>query len=86
MRWRQNLALGLTAITLTAITLTACGGNPAGRSGSPASPAAPAAWTVFRHLPGVVDLAGPGAGGTLVVAAAGRLNSLERSNASYAGP
>jgi hypothetical protein len=78
VRWRQNLALGLTAITLTAITLTACGGNPAGRSGSPASPAAPAAWTVFRHLPGVVDLAGPGAGGTLVVAAAGRLFTLGR--------
>jgi hypothetical protein len=71
VRWRQNLALGLTAITLTA-----CGGSPAGRSGSPASPTAPAAWTVFRHLPGVVDLAGPGAGGTLVVAAAGRLFTL----------
>ncbi|HEU5393029.1 MAG TPA: hypothetical protein VFV73_44810 [Streptosporangiaceae bacterium] len=59
---------------LTAITLAACGGNlPA-----PHSPPAPAAWTVFRHLPGVVDLAGPGTGGSFVVAAAGRLFTLGR--------
>jgi hypothetical protein len=47
VRWRQNLVLGLTVITLAA-----CGGNPP----APHSPPAPATWTVFRHLPGVVDL------------------------------
>jgi len=67
VHWRQILALGLTAITLAA-----CGGNPPALS----SPPAPAAWTVFRHLPGVVDLAGPGTGGSFVVAAAGRLFTL----------
>jgi len=72
VRWWQKLALGLTAITLAA-----CGGNPA----APHNPPAPAAWTVFRHLPGVVDLAGPGTGGTFVVAAAGRLFMLGRDGA-----
>jgi len=72
VRWRQNLVLGLTAITLAA-----CGGNPP----APPSPPAPAAWTVFRHLPGVVDLAGPGTGGSFVVAAAGRLFTLGRDGA-----
>jgi hypothetical protein len=72
VRWRQNLVLGLTAITLAA-----CGGSPA----APHSPPAPAAWTVFRHLPGVVDLAGPGTGGSFVVAAGGRLFTLGRDGA-----
>ena len=72
MRWRQNLVLGLTAVTLAA-----CGGNPP----APHSPPAAAAWTVYRHLPGVVDLAGPGTGGSFVVAAAGRLFTLGRDGA-----
>jgi hypothetical protein len=72
VRWRQNLVLGLTVITLAA-----CGGNPP----APHSPPAPATWTVFRHLPGVVDLAGPGTGGSFVVAAAGRLFTLGRDGA-----
>ncbi|HET9970251.1 MAG TPA: hypothetical protein VFQ68_18605 [Streptosporangiaceae bacterium] len=73
MRWPQNLVLGLTAITLAA-----CGGHPP----APDRPPAPAAWTVFRHLPGVVDLAGPGTGGSFVVAAAGRLFTLGRDGAA----
>jgi hypothetical protein len=63
VRWFNNLALGVAAITLTA-----CGGSP-GRAGPPPS----AAWAVFRHLPGVVDLAGPRGDGSFLVAAAGPL-------------
>ena len=66
---------------LTAITLAACGGNPPAPDRPPAPAPAPAAWTVFRHLPGVVDLAGPGTGGSFVVAAAGRLFTLGRDGA-----
>ena len=68
MRWFRTLALGAAAITLAA-----CGGGP-GRAG--ATPAA--AWTVYRHLPGVVDLAGPRADGSFLVAAAGQLFVLAR--------
>ena len=68
MRWFRTLALGAAAITLAA-----CGGGP-GRAG--ATPAA--AWTVYRHLPGVVDLAGTRADGSFLVAAAGRLFVLAR--------
>src|SRR6266550_9390476 len=48
-------------------------GSP-GRVGPPP----PAAWVVFRHLPGVVDLAGPRSDGSFLVAAAGRLLVLGR--------
>jgi hypothetical protein len=68
VRWFRTLALGAAAITLAA-----CGGGP-GRAGAPPA----AAWTVYRHLPGVVDLAGPRADGSFLVAAAGRLFVLVR--------
>jgi hypothetical protein len=72
VRWWQNLAFGLAAVALAAVALAACGG-----SGPPApassGPSPPAGWAVFRHLPGVVDLAGPRADGSFLVAAAGRL-------------
>ncbi len=68
MRWFRNLVLGLAAIALAA-----CGGSP-----ERAVPAPPAAWATFRHLPGVVDLAGPRADGSFLVAAAGRLFVLDR--------
>src|SRR5579863_2642262 len=48
--------------------LAACAGSP-GRPGAPP----PAGWLVYRHLPGVVDLAGPRGDGSFLVAAAGRL-------------
>ena len=70
MRWFQNLAAGLAAIALAA-----CGG------GAAPGPRPPASWAVFRHLPGVVDLAGPRADGSFLVAAAGRLFTLERGGA-----
>jgi hypothetical protein len=63
VRWFRTLALGAAVITLTA-----CGGSP-GRAGAPP----PAVWLVYRHLPGVVDLAGPRGDGSFLVAAAGRL-------------
>ena len=46
----------------------ACGSGP-GRAGAPP----PAAWQVYRHLPGVVDLAGPRGDGSFLVTAAGQL-------------
>ena len=73
VRWWQNLALALPVAALAALGLAACGD-----AGKPAGPPPPAAWAVFRHLPGVVDLAGPRADGSFLVAAAGRLFVLER--------
>lgn len=67
MRWFRHLAVAGVAVTLAG-ALAACGGSPA-PSGAPP----PAAWALFRHLPGVVDLAGPRGDGSFVVAAAGRL-------------
>src|SRR4030081_2866634 len=68
VRWLRNLALGVAAVTVAG-----CGGSP-GRVGPPPS----AAWVVFRHLPGVVDLAGPRRDRSFLVAAAGRLFLLGR--------
>lgn len=76
MRWWQNLALGLAVAALAAMGLAACSD-----AGPPAGPSPPAAWAKFRHLPGVVDLAGPRADGSFLVAAAGRLFVLERGGA-----
>jgi hypothetical protein len=58
-----------------AIALAACGGESA--APAPALPGkTSAAWTSFRQLPGVVDLAGPRADQSFLVAAAGRLFTL----------
>ena len=64
---------GQLAVTL-AVTLAACGGS----TGSSGPPPPPAAWAQFRHLPGVVDLAGPRGDGSFLVAAAGRLLIMGR--------
>jgi len=69
VRWLQNLAVGVAAVTLAA-----CGGSPRPASAPPPS----ATWAVFRHLPGVVVLAGPRGDGSFLVAAAGRLLVLGR--------
>ena len=66
-RWSRNLVLALAAITVAA-----CGSGP-GQAGPP-----PVTWALFRHLPGVVDLAGPRGDGSFLVAAAGRLFILGR--------
>jgi hypothetical protein len=61
MRWFRKFAL-----VATVAAAAACGGGS--RSAPP-----PASWGVFRHLAGVVDLAGPRGDGSFLVAAAGRL-------------
>jgi hypothetical protein len=67
----------MTALA-AAIALAACGSPNPAAAPRPAAPAPPAAWAQFRHLPGVVDLAGPRGDGSFVVAAAGRLFVLGR--------
>jgi len=57
------------------LALTACA--PAARP--PHGPALPAHWARFRHLGGVVDLAGPRGDGSFTVAADGRLFTLSRT-------
>jgi hypothetical protein len=73
VRWWQNLALGLAVAALATTGLAACSD-----AGEPAKPPPTATWAVFRHLPGVVDLAGPRVDGSFLVAATGRLFVLER--------
>ena len=69
----------MTALA-AALALTACSSPQTAISGA-ALPAPPAAWAEFRHLPGVVDLAGPRSDGSFLVAAAGRLFILGRDGA-----
>jgi predicted small lipoprotein YifL len=64
VRLFRSLALGIAAITLTG-----CGGGGPVQAAPPPS----AVWTEFRHLHGVVDLAGPRSDGSFLVAAFGRL-------------
>jgi len=59
------------------LVLTACA--PAARPVP--GPVLPAHWARFRHLAGVVDLAGPRGDGSFTVAAAGRLFTLSRAGA-----
>jgi hypothetical protein len=63
------------AVGAAAVVLAACSGGSGG-SGGGSRPGV--SWTVFRHLPGVVDLAGPRGDGSFLVAAAGRLGVLGR--------
>lgn len=77
MRNRARWAGWLSFVSLTlGLVLTACA--PAARQ--PHGPVLPGHWTRLRHLPGVVDLAGPRADGSLSVAAAGRLYTLTRAS------
>jgi hypothetical protein len=71
----RAVLLGLALI----VSLTACSAG----SSAPAArgPALPAHWDQFRHLPGVVDFAGPRGDGSFTVAAAGRLFTLSRADA-----
>ena len=67
------------ALAAAAMALAACGGSPQTAATPVASgPAPPATWAIFRHLPGVVDIAGPRGDGSFLVAAAGRLFTLGR--------
>jgi hypothetical protein len=68
--WAGRLALGLAA----SLALAACGTGVHRLSG----PVLPAHWVTFRHVAGVVDLAGPRGDGSFIVAASGRLFTLSR--------
>ncbi len=77
---RQHLpwAVRLGSLSLAlGLALTACA--PAARP--PHGPVLPGHWVTFRHLAGVVDLAGPRGDGSFTVAAAGRLFILTRAGA-----
>ena len=67
----QAVLLGLAL----SVTLTACASGAREARG----PALPGHWVRFRHVPGVVDLAGPHGDGSFTVAAAGRLSVLGRA-------
>jgi len=72
LRW----AVCLGSVSLAAgLALTAC----APAAPPPHGPVLPAHWARFRHLAGVVDLAGPRGDGSFTVAAAGRLFTLTRA-------
>ena len=72
MRWAA--CLGSVSLAL-GLALTACA--PAARPTH--GPVLPGYWVRFRHLAGVVDLAGPRSDGSFTVAAAGRLYTLTRA-------
>jgi hypothetical protein len=61
-----SLALGLALVACSSAGTTSGGTR------------LPAHWVRFRHLPGVVDLAGPAGDGSFTVAAAGRLFRLSQ--------
>jgi len=72
LRW----AVCLGSVSLAAgLALTAC----ATAAPPPHGPVLSAHWARFRHLAGVVDLAGPRGDGSFTVAAAGRLFTLTRA-------
>jgi hypothetical protein len=78
-------ATASATVVTASIALAACSGPgspPPGAapaaptSSQPALPAPPATWATYRHLDGVVDLAGPRHDGSFVVAANGRLLAM----------
>ena len=70
---RHRVGVAALGVVLGSMMLGACGATtPAASSTSPLA----AHWAPFRHVPGVVDLAGPRADGSFVVAAAGNLSVL----------
>ena len=60
------------SLPLALAALAGCGAGGGGH-------AVAARWAPYLHVPGVVDLAGPRADGSLMVAAAGRLSVLSRT-------
>jgi hypothetical protein len=72
LRWA--VCLGSIGLAL-GLVLTACA--PAARPSH--GPALPGRWAPYRHLAGVVDLAGPRSDGSFIVAAAGHLDTLTRA-------
>jgi hypothetical protein len=72
---RQHLPRAVSLGLALGLALTAC----ASGARAPRGPALPGHWVLFRHVPGVVDLAGPAGDGSFTVAAAGRLFILSRA-------
>lgn len=72
---KRRLTRAVFFVLAGSVTLAAC------TSGGPSAPALPGQWVRFRHVPGVVDLAGPRGDGSFTVAAAGRLFILSTSGA-----
>jgi hypothetical protein len=72
LRWA--VCLGSISLAL-GLVLTGCA--PAARP--PHGPVLPGRWARFRHVAGVVDLAGPRGDGSFIVAAAGRLFTLTQA-------
>jgi hypothetical protein len=76
LRAALGLVLGWVGLT----TVGPIGSKAGSAAGStPAATPLPAHWVPYRHLPGVVDIAGPRGDGSFSVAAAGRLFLLDRS-------
>jgi hypothetical protein len=71
----RRIRLLATGLVLVFVAIGGCTSGSAPVSGRPALPAL---WAPFRHVPGVVDLAGPRTDGSFTVAAAGRLFLLGR--------
>jgi hypothetical protein len=78
VRMRRRIRLLATGFALVSVAL---GGCTAGSPPVSGRPALPALWAPFRHVPGVVDLAGPRTDGSFTVAAAGHLFLLGRDGA-----
>ena len=72
---RQHFPRAVSLGLALGLALTACASGARVLRG----PALPGHWVLFRHVPGVVDLAGPGGDGSFTVAAAGRLFILSRA-------
>lgn len=76
----SSTRLAGTALAVVAVFAAGCqSAAPASTAGGGSGPGAglPAHWAKYRHITGVVDLTGPGAGGgSVIVAAAGRLERL----------
>jgi hypothetical protein len=68
---RRAVRLGSVSLAL-GLVLTACASAARPAHG----PVLPGHWARFRHVAGVVDLAGPRSNGSFIVAAAGRLYTL----------
>jgi len=71
---RRVVCLGSAGLAV-GLVLTAC----AAPARPPQGPVLPGPWVRFRHVAGVVDLAGPRSDGSFIVAAAGRLFTLTRA-------
>ena len=73
---RHRVRRAVTLSLALGLALAACGSA----AGSARRPAPPGRWVKFRHLAGVVDIAGPRGDGSFAVAAAGRLFVWSRAS------